>query len=351
MLEHKVIVIGSGPGGSACAKVLKEEAIDVLVVEKAKLPRHKTCSGVLFGQTQVLLKKYFGTLPPKEVCCKPEVIKASDILEWHKDGSFSGYVWELAKDGEEFPRAYQNIWRNKFDHWLLKESGADYRDNCRFRGYTSENNKMKVEVSLPDGGTEELLCSYLVGADGSNSRVRTLLAPEGDEQSKECVAYYGYHRFEDPGDLKDGHWYVFMEPDLGDIIACVHHKDDMLAMSVGGFKGCDLKRYIKNFEQFLAEKFNIVFKDKQREEGCVLKIAPPYFGRDNVLLVGDAAGLMYLNGEGISAAIDSGYRAGRAIAGGIKNGSDPVASYTENVADIVTHMQLCMENLHFVVPK
>ena len=67
MEEHQVIIVGAGPAGSACAKALKEEEIDVLIIEKEKLPRHKTCSGVLFGQTQVLLKEYFGQLPPKSV--------------------------------------------------------------------------------------------------------------------------------------------------------------------------------------------------------------------------------------------------------------------------------------------
>ena len=351
MLEYKVIVVGSGPGGSACAKALKEEAVDVLVIEKFKLPRHKTCSGILYGQTQALLKKCFGVLPPEEVYCKPEIINASDILEWRKDGSFSNYVWELSKDGEDFSKEYQNIWRSKFDYWLLKESGADYKDNCRFQNYTSEGDKIKVEVSSPDGGKEEFLCSYLVGADGSTSRVRALLAPDGDEQSMECVVSYGYYRFADAGELKDRHWYVFLKPELGDIIACVHQKDDTLALCAGGFKGCDLKGYIKNFKEFLSGNFKVVFKDAVREEGCMLKLAQPYFGRDNVFLVGDAAGLMYLNGEGISAAIDSGYRAGGAIAGGIKEGNDLVASYTENMADIVKHMQLCMENMRFVVPK
>ncbi|MBW1838684.1 MAG: FAD-dependent monooxygenase, partial [Deltaproteobacteria bacterium] len=71
MEEYQVIIVGSGPAGSACAKALHDEGITVLVIEKEGLPRHKICSGILFGQTQVLLKEYFGTLPPKEVYCKP----------------------------------------------------------------------------------------------------------------------------------------------------------------------------------------------------------------------------------------------------------------------------------------
>jgi len=32
MAEHQVIIAGSGPTGSACAKALKEEKIDVLLI-------------------------------------------------------------------------------------------------------------------------------------------------------------------------------------------------------------------------------------------------------------------------------------------------------------------------------
>jgi len=39
-----------------------------------------------------------------------------------------------------------------------------------------------------------------------------------------------------------------------------------------------------------------------------------YFGKDRVLLSGKAAGMVYLNGEGISAALDSGCRAGKGVA-------------------------------------
>ena len=73
MEEHQVIVVGGGPSGAACAKALNDKGIDVLVIEKEELPRHKTCSGILFGQTQVLLKELFGTLPPKDVYCRPEI--------------------------------------------------------------------------------------------------------------------------------------------------------------------------------------------------------------------------------------------------------------------------------------
>ena len=187
MKQHQVIIVGAGPAGSACAKALKEEEIDVLVIEKEKHPRHKTCSGVLFGETQVLLKKYFGQLLPESVYCQPKIIKASDIKEWRQEKGFSIYPFELPKVGLSYPTDYYNIWRNNFDYWLFKQSGAECMENCSFKSFSAEDNKIKLMVSHRDpslvesGGTisQELSCLYLIGADGATPRYEAFLILHG----------------------------------------------------------------------------------------------------------------------------------------------------------------------------
>jgi len=57
--------------------------------------------------------------------------------------------------------------------------------------------------------------------------------------------------------------------------------------------------------------------------------------------------MMYLNGEGISAALDSGYQAGKAIAQGVKKGDDVLKLYRKKTEEIVSHIQLCSRKLHF----
>lgn len=44
---YDVIIIGAGPTGSTAAKVLAENGYTVLLTEKFKLPRYKSCSGQL----------------------------------------------------------------------------------------------------------------------------------------------------------------------------------------------------------------------------------------------------------------------------------------------------------------
>jgi flavin-dependent dehydrogenase len=42
-----VIVIGAGPGGATAAFELAQAGVKTLLIEKQKLPRHKTCGGGL----------------------------------------------------------------------------------------------------------------------------------------------------------------------------------------------------------------------------------------------------------------------------------------------------------------
>ena len=347
MGDYQVIIVGSGPAGSACAKALKDENIETLVIEKESLPRPKTCSGILFGQTQLLLKEYFGALPPADVHCQPEIINASNIKEWKKGKGFSTYIWEIPKDGQSFPRDQHNIWRSKFDYWLLNETGVEWIESCTFRNYSLTDNKFNVEVSHEGKTDQDLSCSYLVGADGGNSQVRRLLDPSWIKQAQEAMVYQAYYRFSDMGSLEDGHWYVFLEPQIGDILSAVHRKDEFLTLCVGGYKGRSLKKSMEDFKNFLTENFQVVFGDMERDEGCIMRQAPPCLGKGNLLLIGDAAGLMYLNGEAISAALDSGYRAGKAIARGIKDGEDALETYQRDAKGIIDHMMLCLEQFHF----
>ncbi len=347
MKEYPVIIVGSGPAGAACAKALKSNDIEALILEKDELPRHKICSGILFGQTQVLLNQFFGSLPPDEIYCEPKVIKADNILEWNKNNNSSSYVWEIPKNGQSFPENYLNVWRKDFDAWLLKETGATYKDKCRFNSYFVQDNKVKVEVSHNNNGTQELCCSYLVGADGGNSPVKKVINGTSNQDGNEVVIYQTYYQFSDMGSLKDAHWYVFFEPQIGEMLSCVHRKGEFLTLCVGGFRGRNLKESMEEFKDFLTANFHVVLSDRERGEGCILRQAPPFLGKGKVLLTGEAAGMMYLNGEGISAALDSGYQAGLAIAQGINKGEDVLELYRKNTTEIVNHVNLCAQKIHF----
>ena len=48
---HDVIVVGAGPAGAVCATELARHGWHVLVLERARQPRFKTCGGGLVGRS------------------------------------------------------------------------------------------------------------------------------------------------------------------------------------------------------------------------------------------------------------------------------------------------------------
>ena len=105
---------------------------------------------------------------------------------------------------------------------------------------------------------------------------------------------------------------------------------------------------MQTFKEFLAGEFNVVFADQKRDEGCVARMAPPNLGQGRILLAGEAGGFVYLNGEGISTAMDSGYRAAQSVVETLRDGGSAIERYSANVADILGHMDVCMQKLRFL---
>jgi flavin-dependent dehydrogenase len=232
------------------------------------------------------------------------------------------------------------------------------RENCLVRGFSQQDKTITVDVlrkdlkllEPPGGNTNQILtCDYLVGADGgSSSKIRQILDPVWFNEAKMVVIYQAYYPVQDMGSLTEGNWNVFFEPQIGEMLSCVHRKDAFLTLCVGGFKGRDLQASMKTFKIFLKNNYNVVLEQEERVEGCMLREATPHLGAGNVLITGEAAGFMYLNGEGISAAIDSGYRAGQALAQAIKQGGDALEFYRQNTVDILQHIQFCRQKAHFL---
>ena len=109
---YDAVVVGAGPAGAASAKALCEAGRRVLLVERFRLPRYKSCSGILIKKSLGLVKQYFGEEVPSAVCCAP-VENRGMIFTDDKGRGQEG----------------RNVWRGAFDGWLVAkaaESGAEY---------------------------------------------------------------------------------------------------------------------------------------------------------------------------------------------------------------------------------
>ena len=113
---YDAVVVGAGPAGAAAAKALCEAGRRVLLVERFRLPRYKSCSGILIKKSLGLVKQYFGEEVPSAVCCAP-VENRGMIFTDDKGGEYA------------FRQEGRNVWRGAFDGWLVAkaaESGAEY---------------------------------------------------------------------------------------------------------------------------------------------------------------------------------------------------------------------------------
>ena len=64
-MEYDVIVVGGGPGGSTASVLLSRKGFKVLLLDKARFPRDKTCGDGLSGKTAKQLQK-LGLIPEIE---------------------------------------------------------------------------------------------------------------------------------------------------------------------------------------------------------------------------------------------------------------------------------------------
>lgn len=49
---YQVIIVGAGPAGAYLAYLLSREGIHVLLLDKERLPRNKTCAGGLTAKSR-----------------------------------------------------------------------------------------------------------------------------------------------------------------------------------------------------------------------------------------------------------------------------------------------------------
>jgi flavin-dependent dehydrogenase len=68
---YDAIIIGAGPSGCTAARELGCNGYRVLLVEKYKMPRSKSCSGILIRKSMDLVRQYFGEDAPEFTMCRP----------------------------------------------------------------------------------------------------------------------------------------------------------------------------------------------------------------------------------------------------------------------------------------
>ena len=171
-LDAEVIVVGGGPAGASTAHALARQGVDVLVLDRAKFPRDKTCAEYLSPQASRVLSD-MNVLDEIERSCPAHLagmrVRAPD--GHYADGEFA------ANHGFRPFRDYGlAIRRTILDAIVLdgaRAAGARVEELVRVTDVNKDQTGRVNGVTVigPDGSPRTLTSSYVVGADGLRSVV------------------------------------------------------------------------------------------------------------------------------------------------------------------------------------
>jgi len=331
MEKFDVLVVGAGPGGASSAKKCVDGGLKTLLIERRKLPRGKACSGIIDNMSQNYVYENFGPIP-ESVYGAPYISKGM--------GFYFPSVGTIFMDMDCY---MLYVWRDRFDHWLAKSSGAVLRDETRFLDV--EQNADGVVATLNQKGKiVKVQAKYLIGADGGYSRVVLKVAPEAYDGVRFALACQKY--YEGEIDASDRHLYWFLKPDMGPF-PWLNVKDGQIIIGLSVLHGDAFAPRFNRLIELLKKDFGLKIKKELAVESCLantMTILNKFFpGKNRVLMVGDAMGLMHQGHASISAALCSGGHAGEAVIQGLNSGVDALALYKDLMRP---EMELCLDQFN-----
>lgn len=291
-----VVVVGAGPAGASAAHAAACTGRRVLLLEKAELPRYKTCGGGIIGPSR-------DALPPGfELPLRDRVHAVTFSLNGR-----------LTRTRRSRNMLFGLINRPDFDAQLVdsaKDAGASVRTGVtvsRVEQHGAEvPDRRTVAVVLGDG--EVVLARAVVGADGSAGRIGAHVGVKVDQVDLGLEAEIPV-----PAPVAED-WAGRVLIDWGPIpgsYGWVFPKGDTLTVGVISARGegAATKRYLEDF----IGRLGLAGFEPSISSGhltrCRAEDSP--LSRGRVLVCGDAAGLLEpWTREGISFALRSGRLAG-----------------------------------------
>ncbi|MFF8334695.1 MULTISPECIES: geranylgeranyl reductase family protein [Streptomyces] len=292
-----VVVVGAGPAGASAAYAAAVAGRRVLLLEKAELPRYKTCGGGIIGPSR-------DSLPPGFELPLRDRVHAVTF-------SLNG---KLSRTRRSRNMLFGLVNRAEFDHRLVEsalKAGADVRTGVTVSRVEQHGpavpDRRTVAVVLA-GEERPVLARAVVGADGSASRIGAHVGVKTEQVDLGLEAEIPVP----PSVAED--WAGRVLVDWGPLpgsYGWVFPKGDTLTVGVISARGegASTKRYL---EDFIA-RLGLAGFEPSVSTGhltrCRADDSP--LSRGRVLVCGDAAGLLEpWTREGISFALRSGRLAG-----------------------------------------
>ena len=277
--------------------MLAKKGFKVVLIEKASLPRYKTCGGGVIGRAYKLLPDRARSVVEREF----------RSVSLNFSGSGLGFVARRVT-----PLVYMTM-RAELDCLLAREAaaqGAELVESCRVRSVRS--CEQFVEIT---GETRNFRTTFVVAADGVHSVIAKSAGWSELPQLAPALEWEVYLKEADFVRFGSGARFDFNFIEAG--YAWVFPKRDHLSVGILSTRrrSPDLQPRLEEYLRSLG----IVDIEKCDRHGYLIPVEPrrESVARGRILLVGDAAGLVDpVTAEGISHAIISGQLAARAVSEG-----------------------------------
>lgn len=294
---YDIVIVGAGPSGANLARLIGDR-YKVLLIDKRDLENqnsknlsNKCCGGLLAPDAQKMIAK-LGLAVPKDILVDQQLFAVRTI--------------DLTNNLERlYQRFYFNMDREKFDRWLVSliPTEVDKRFNSIFRSFVEISEGYEIQY-IYNGQEISAKTRVIVGADGAFSRLRKSINRDINTPEK----YISIQEwFECPHPMP--YFTAIFDEEISDFYSWIIPKENYILL------GAALRPRENTWEKYEMLKTKLTqlgfnFDKKVKTEGAFInrpkKLSQFYAGRNNIALVGEAAGAISpSSAEGISYALKS----------------------------------------------